>query len=73
MEKWPDSSGLIKAWAPWNSPDTIEDFPDPPPQEPQELIDRCMRCPKPDCFNCLGGGRDKAPEGQLYLFDFFEL
>lgn len=73
MDKWPISSGLIKAWPPWNSPEAIEDFPDPLPQESQELIDRCMRCSKPDCFNCLAGGREKVHEGQLFLSDFFEL
>ena len=64
---------FVPACRPWNSLEAEPAVSVLRSGDAQPMINRCLDCPTPECYNCLGGGRRKAPEGQLYLSDFFEL
>jgi len=63
---------FVPACRPWNSLEAEPAVSVLRSGDAQPMINRCLDCPAPECYNCLGGGKRNAPEGQLYLSDFFE-
>jgi len=63
---------FVPACRPWNSLEAEPAVSVLRSGDAQPMINRCLDCPAPECYNCLGGGKRNAPEGQLNLSDFFE-